>query len=152
MRILNYLRVIYYSIILYFEKYDLPVRPDIIRQQDRKNEKLARGVKHLVRYMRGLTPEQRLKPDNILMQAGRSKELTVPEKLEQAKAMAKAQSGPKAETEQAMAETFVKNQGKYKLQAQKRNVYKSLQSGSMDRKSAELELKRINTELKQYDS
>lgn len=152
MRILNYFRIIYYSIILYFEKYDLPIRPDIIRQQDRKNEKLARGVKHLVRYMRGLTPEQRKKPDNILMQAGRSKELSVSERLEHAKAMSKSISGPKEETEQAMAETFVKNQGKYKLQAQKRGVYKSLKEGKLDRRAAESELRRINLELKQYDS
>lgn len=161
MKLLNYLKYAYYSVVLWLESFGsdskserLFMPQDEFKQQHRRNDKLARGTKHLVRWLRSIGPDGRaklIKEDaNILMQSGRARELSTLEKMEQARAMAKLMSGPKVETEEQMARTFVKNQGKYKLQAQKRNVYKDLQSGKLTAKEAQVELLRINNELRKY--
>lgn len=161
MRVINQLRVIYYTIVLWVEdlfsrtKITRGSKALVTREQTRQNHKLARGVKHLTKWMRSLSPTERerlIKEDvNILMQAGRSRELSVTEKLEQARAAAKLVNGPAKETEEAMAETFVKNQAKYKLLARRRQIHKDWKDGKMDSRQARRELDNVRLELKKYE-
>lgn len=161
MKLTTRIKLWYYSIILWWESFGsdskssrLSMPAGQIKEQNRRNDRLARGVKHLTKWLRELGPEGRaklIKEDaNILMQAGRSKELSTLEKIEQAQAAAKLIAGPREESEESMAKTFVKNQGKYKLQAQRRKVYKDLQAGTITAKEAQSELARINYELRKY--
>lgn len=153
------LKVMYYSVVLWLEDFGtdakssniLPFRQPV---RETRNDKLARGVRHLVRWMRGLTPEQReeliRKEENILQKAGTSRKKTTIEKMEEATAAAKLVAGPKEESEAAMAETFVKNQRKYQLQARLRALHKEALRGGRPAVDIRRDIEQVKRELKQY--
>jgi hypothetical protein len=153
------LKVMYYNVVLWLEDFGtdakssnvLPFRQPV---RESRNDKLARGVRHLVRWMRGLTPEEREElirsESNILMRAGSSRKKGMLEKMEEAKAASKLLSGPRKESEEAMADTFVKNQRKYQLQARLRALHKEALRG--DRPAGEIrkDIEAVKRELKEY--
>lgn len=146
----------YYRLILWWEDFgsdaDITRSAPQQREQHRRNETLARGVKHLVKWMRGLSPAERRRliegDANLLMKAGRAKDLSSLERMLQAQATEKLVRGPREESEEAMAKTFVKNQEKYKLQARRTQIYRDLRDGKIDPKVAKAEVYAINMSLK----
>lgn len=158
----NYLKVLYYSFLLWLESFGSDAKSDITIipppqaiEHHRRNEKLRAGVTHLVKWLKKLTPDERaalIKDEsNILMLAGRKQAKTTLEKLSEARAAAKLVAGPRKEGEQAMAETFVKNQEKYKLLAKRRILYKELRDGTRPAMDINKELKIIRDELRKYE-
>lgn len=158
----NYLKVIYYTFLLWLESFGSDAKSDITIiptpqaiEHHRRNEKLRAGVTHLVKWLKKLTPDERaalIKDEsNILMMAGRKQAKTTLEKLSEARAAAKLVAGPRKEGEQAMAETFVKNQEKYKLLAKRKILYRELRDGTRPAMDINKELKVIRDELRKYE-
>jgi hypothetical protein len=152
------LKVMYYTVVLWLEDFGtdakssniLPFRQPV---RETRNDKLARGVRHLVRWMRGLTPEEREElirsESNILMKAGTSRKKGTLEKMEEAKAASKLVAGPREESESSMADTFVKNQRKYQLQARLRALHKEALRGGRPALDIRRDIEQIKRELKQ---
>jgi hypothetical protein len=162
MRILNHIKVLYYSFLLGFESFGSDAKSNVLLiptdstiEFHRKNEKLRRGVKHLVKWMRSLSSDERaalIKDDsNVLMMAGRKVPKTLTEKLEAAKAAAKYNKGPRKEGEEAMADMFVKNQEKYKLQHRRKVLYRQLREGISSPDAINKELKAIRHRLSELE-
>lgn len=157
-RIIAYLQYLWYSFLLWLDdigsgsktsKLPLGGGPQVTRTT--RNDKLARGVQHLVRWMRGLTAEERQRlidnDENILMRAGSSRRKGLLERMEQYKAASKLAAGPKQEGEQAMADTFVKNQRKYQLQAKLRKLHKEAREGGRPVADIKREIDEVKREL-----
>jgi hypothetical protein len=153
------LKVMYYNVVLWLEGFGTDAKPSNIlpfRQpvRETRNDKLSRGVRHLVRWMRGLSKEEReelIKTEaNILMKAGNSRKKGTLEKMEEAKAASKLLAGPREEGEEAMAQTFVKNQRKYQLQAKLRVLHKEALRGARPANEIRRDIEAIKRELKQY--
>ncbi len=125
------------------------------REQSRRNEVLARGVKQLVGWMRSLSPEERQKlvneDANILMRAGRRKELSKIELMQRARIAVKQAEGASKEGEAAMAETFVKNQEKYKLLNARKQLHRDLRDGKIAPAEAKLKLQTVSAQLRKYE-
>ena len=152
------LKVMYYTVVLWLEDFGtdakssniLPFRQPV---RETRNDKLSRGVRHLVRWMRGLTPEEREElirsESNILMKAGTSRKKGTLEKMEEAKVASKLLAGPTEESEAAMADTFVKNQRKYQLQARLRALHKEALRGARPAADIRRDIEQVKRELKQ---
>ena len=160
-RILAYIQYYWFSFLLWVDDFGsdaksskLPLGGAPQPTRTTRNDKLARGVRHLVRWMRGLTAEERQQlidnQENILQRAGMSRKKSLIEKMEEAKAAAKLVAGPRKEGEQAMADTFVKNQRKYQLQARLRALHKEAVKGSRPIDRILNELEEVKRELKRF--
>jgi hypothetical protein len=160
-RILAYLQYYWFSFLLWVDDFGsdaksskLPLGGSPQPTRTTRNDKLARGVRHLLGWMRRLTAEERQQlidnEENILQRAGMSRRKTLIEKMEEAKSAAKLVAGPREEGEQAMAETFVKNQRKYHLQARLRALHKEAAKGVRPIDEVVKELEEVKRELKGY--
>lgn len=163
MRILNHIRVIYYSLVLWLESFGSESKSGInqlpsgqvTREDSRKNVKLQRGVRKLVQRLRSMSMSERQNLiDNEINLLGQDKtrKLTTKEKMDVARAASRLNKSPKSEGEVAMSETFVKNQTKYKLQNRRKELHKELRTANVDRqKQITTELKSIKSELYKYE-
>lgn len=158
-RIIAYIKYYWYYFLLWLEDFGsdskvskLPLGGHAQPTRTTRNDKLARGVRHLMKWMRGLTAEERQQlidnDENILQRAGMSRRKTLIEKMEEARTASKLIAGPRKEGEEAMAETFVKNQRKYQLQAQLRALYREAAKGSRPVEEIKKEIDKVKLELK----
>lgn len=158
---MNKLKQWYSAALLWWESFGSDGKPDAftapapVDLRVKKNDKLTRGVRHLVSYLRKLGPEGReqlVREDaNVLMRAGRSSAKTTVEKFEEAKAASRLVSGPRAESVDSMANTFVKNQHKYRLQARIRGLHKEMRNLTRPAEEVRKDLEEARRELRKYE-
>jgi len=153
------LKVMYYNVVLWLEDFGtdakssniLPFRQPV---RETRNDKLARGVRNLVKWMQGLSEEERValikSEANILPLVPKNYKKTTLEKMEETKAASKLLAGPREEGEEAMAQTFVKNQRKYQLQARLRALHKEALRGERPAGEIRRDIEQIKLELKKH--
>lgn len=154
----------YYTLVLWFEAFGSESKSginqlssgDIVREDSLRNVKLQRGVRKLTTWLRSTSRVERqylIKGEvNLLDVYDKNRKLTIKEKMDVARAASRLNKSPKSEGEVPMSETFVKNQGKYKLQNKRKELHKELRTANAERqKQITIELKGIKSELSKYE-
>lgn len=110
------LKLLYYTILSYFEDDDNPTNLWNVTAIERRHEnsKLARGVKKLVRKLRGMDPRDRTKVENLLGDPTYKKNYM--EKREELEVMQKVNENPILRTEDDLVNKVVKEAPKYALE------------------------------------
>ena len=132
----KYLRNLFKSLVIRFkltyytfmDRFDNDVIVDlsntsaIHRQQE--NSKLARGVRKLVRRLRGMKPEDRTKPENLLGVEPYKKSLR--EKMDELKVQERVLNNPILKTEDDLVRRVVKRAPLYEMEEEVKTLRKAI--------------------------
>ena len=115
-------------------------------QKDVKKEKMTRGIRSMLKAIRD-NPEKWKQPDADVMQAVAPAIKTQQEIQEEMEIRRRLISETKLETEEGMADTFVKNQPLYKLKARRQKLHRQVRQANND--GNEVAAKEYAAELQQ---
>lgn len=132
---MHFVKLIWFKIKLYYYSFWEFVEDELsengtgfldleVIERKQENTKLARGVRRLVKRLRGMSPEERVSTENLLSTESYKK--TRKEKMEELRVQDKVMRNPILKTENDLVKTVVKKAPMYVLEQEMSEVRKAI--------------------------